>query len=241
MSNPVKSSLTIAGVLIALLMMTPSPFGLRRPDAAFTFSAANSRPPSAPSYSSHSSRSSHTSHNSYNYEAALLNQLAPFEIQPGEFNDPFLREKRATAFQTHIDALTLADFPHVLAAIDSIHAANPTEAATELRDRLLQRWRELSQTENVASAVADQESPTTSILILSDTNPITAATLALQTLPPDRDQQNLLIGILQRWALHDLNGASAWANQFPDGELRDRAFTQLARLTPRAQDSPEAQ
>lgn len=241
MSNPVKLSLTISSVIITFLMMTPSPFGLRRPDAAFTFSAENSRPGDVLSYSSHSSHSSHTSHNSYNYEADLLNQLAPFEIQPIKSDDPFLREKRATAFQDHIDSLTRSDFPHVLAAIDSIHTANPTEAATDLRDRLLQRWRELSRTETIASTVTEPDSPTTSILALSDTDPIAAATLALQQLPPTRDQQNLLIGILQRWALHDLAGASAWANQFPDSELRDRAFTQLARLTPRAQDSPEAQ
>ena len=46
-----------------------------------------------------------------------------------------------------------------------------------------------------------------------------------------QQQTNILIGIVQRLAETDPPAAVAWVNQFPEGDLRDRALAQLQRVT----------
>ena len=170
-----------------------------------------------------------------NYYADLLNLLAPFEADDG---DPFRREKWAETFQARIENLNSAETLQAYQAAQTIHAANPTEASADLLDRILQRARELNPPPDLEPA---EQSAASHIIALSDSDPIAAATLAIQQLPTDRQQQNLLIGILQRWAARDSNGALSWANQFPEGDLRTRAFNQLARLAPLAPESKIAE
>ena len=229
MSHLVKifAAIICAAIVIVIAISTRPPnhrgshssahtqFGVRRANAAFTFNAERGQ----------STRPSAT----YNFHAAMLNLLAPFET-PTASDDPFLREKRADSLQTAVEQFSAAETAFALEAIESIHTTNPTEAATDLRDRLLQRSRELNPHGNMAPAVPEPDSPATAFLALSETDPITAATLALQQLPPDREQQNILIGILQRWAALDPQAAHSWANQFPESDLRTRAFTELHRL-----------
>jgi hypothetical protein len=167
----------------------------------------------------------------HDFHSDFLNLLAPFEANAE--NDPFLREKRATAFQAQIDKLNVSDIAFAYGAAAEIQATHPTESATDLRDRLLQRWRELDPTSIaiiIEAAPAERTSLPREIIALSDTDPIAAARRALEQLPHDQEQTNVLIGIVQRLAAKDPSSALAWVKQFPEGDLRDRAFAQLHRL-----------
>jgi hypothetical protein len=168
----------------------------------------------------------------HDFRPDFFDLLAPFETN--DDTDPFMREKRAAAFQSRIDLLDpseIASAYHTAAAIQNTH---PSESATDLRDRLLQRWRELdpASIHVIESATAETTSLPAEIIALSDTDPISAAQRALDQLPRDQQQINILIGIVQRLAAVDPPAALAWVNQFPEGDLRDRALSQLRRVNP---------
>jgi len=60
--------------------------------------------------------------------------------------------------------------------------------------------------------------------VWSATQPAEAASFVLQEIPPGPVQTEAAISILHQWALRDAGGASAWANRFPEGALRERAL-----------------
>jgi hypothetical protein len=164
----------------------------------------------------------------YNFRAEILDLLAPFEIDDG---DPFLREKRSAAFQAQIDSLDQSELPLALEAAKFVCSENPTEASTDLLERLERRWSKLDPI-NDSPKIAPELSLTAKIISLSDTDPIAAATITLQQLPSNQDQQNILVGSVQRWAARDYNAALSWVEQFPQGGLRTRAFNELRRFCP---------
>jgi hypothetical protein len=65
------------------------------------------------------------------------------------------------------------------------------------------------------------------IVVLADSDPVSAANLAVDSLAPGKYQDQALLAIVQRWAAKDSNAASKWVAQFPEGELRDTANTVL--------------
>lgn len=157
--------------------------------------------------------------------ANLLALITPFEADSG---DPFMREKRAAAFQSHINSLSAEDLPLALEAAQFIHKENPSEASLDLVERIGQRLFELNP--NVDPEPATDTSPASQIIALSDIDPAAAATAAIQQLPADQTQKNILIGIVQRWAATDYDAAFAWVEQFPSGDLRARAVAALERF-----------
>jgi hypothetical protein len=58
-------------------------------------------------------------------------------------------------------------------------------------------------------------------------SPKDAADLVVYEIPPGSEQEEAAISILHQWALQDFAGASAWADQFQEGPLRDRAEQEL--------------
>lgn len=54
-------------------------------------------------------------------------------------------------------------------------------------------------------------------------NPVAAGDLAVTALPPGPEQEQAVIGVVQRWWLVDPTAAAAWVNRFPEGKLRQIA------------------
>ena len=63
--------------------------------------------------------------------------------------------------------------------------------------------------------------------VWSSAQPAAAAGFVLQEIPPGPVQTEAAISILHQWALQDMAGAAAWANQFPEGALRERALNEI--------------
>jgi hypothetical protein len=172
------------------------------------------------------------------FHSDFLTLLAPFE-NDGD-NDPFFREKRATSFQAELNKLNPSEIASAYGVASAIQATHASESAADLRDRLLQRWRELDPASiAIIDAVsAEKTSLSAEIIALSDTDPIAAARRALDQLPDNQEQTNILIGIVQRLAATDPSSALDWVEQFPEGDLRNRAFAQLRRVTAIPPNSP---
>jgi hypothetical protein len=60
-----------------------------------------------------------------------------------------------------------------------------------------------------------------------------AARLVIESLPPGVDQENALVGVVQRLAIKDMNVTKTWTAQFPPGPLRERAERELERIAER--------
>jgi hypothetical protein len=57
-----------------------------------------------------------------------------------------------------------------------------------------------------------------------------AATLAAQSLPPGRAQDDAVVSIVQRWVQREPEQAGAWVTAFPQGKLRDTALDALVKI-----------
>lgn len=65
---------------------------------------------------------------------------------------------------------------------------------------------------------------------MGESDPVAAAQLALQSLPPGKAQDDAVVGIVQRWVQNDASAAANWVSQFPSGQLRDYAQENLVKL-----------
>jgi len=63
--------------------------------------------------------------------------------------------------------------------------------------------------------------------VLSQTQPADAADLVLTQIPAGSAQDQAVMTVLLQWENQDLAGATAWANGFPDGLLREGALNEL--------------
>ncbi len=63
--------------------------------------------------------------------------------------------------------------------------------------------------------------------VQSQTDPASAANLVVDRMPAGPLQDEAAITVLDQWAARDLASATAWADQFPAGGLRDRAQQEL--------------
>jgi hypothetical protein len=61
----------------------------------------------------------------------------------------------------------------------------------------------------------------------SQSDPAAAAQLVVGEMAPGPKQNEAAISVLHQWALRDLAAASAWANAFPEGNLRTRALAEI--------------
>ena len=67
-------------------------------------------------------------------------------------------------------------------------------------------------------------------LAQSQTDPAEAAQMVAEQISPGPIQEEAAMSVLQKWAMQDMAGATAWAAQFPAGECYDRARTELAGI-----------
>lgn len=61
----------------------------------------------------------------------------------------------------------------------------------------------------------------------SETDPHAAADAAVSLLPPGRQQNDAVVGIVKRWKQQEPQLAAAWVAQFPKGSLRQTALESL--------------
>jgi hypothetical protein len=66
--------------------------------------------------------------------------------------------------------------------------------------------------------------------VWSQTEPLGAAKFVVQQMTPGTAQDEAAIMVLHQWALLDPIGANAWAQQFPNTPLRDRALNELSGI-----------
>ncbi|MEO7098788.1 MAG: hypothetical protein ABI162_05465 [Luteolibacter sp.] len=65
---------------------------------------------------------------------------------------------------------------------------------------------------------------------MGETDPATAAELALKALPPGRMLDDTVVAIIQRWAQTDPLAAAAWLEKFPEGQLREDAMSSFVKI-----------
>lgn len=64
----------------------------------------------------------------------------------------------------------------------------------------------------------------------AESDPAAAATLAVQSLPGGKEQDDAVVGIVQRWVQKEPEQAAAWVAAFPPGKLRDAALESVIKL-----------
>jgi hypothetical protein len=60
------------------------------------------------------------------------------------------------------------------------------------------------------------------------TDPMGAGKIVSEKIAPGPIQQTAAVYVVQQWAWNDRQGATEWVNQFPPGDVRDRALQELA-------------
>ena len=63
-----------------------------------------------------------------------------------------------------------------------------------------------------------------------EVDPFAAATLALNSLTPGRNQDDAVVSIVQQWAQKSPDEAAAWVIGFPAGTVQNTALTELVKL-----------
>lgn len=85
-----------------------------------------------------------------------------------------------------------------------------------------------------AEQIADESLRNQSLISVATswavTDPGAAASLALKDIPVGREQQDAVVGIVERWTQIDPAGASEWVGRFNVGTLRDTAVENLVSL-----------
>jgi hypothetical protein len=66
--------------------------------------------------------------------------------------------------------------------------------------------------------------------VWSETDPVAAGALAVKELSAGKQQDDAIVGVVQRWVQREPEAAAAWVVDFPDGSLRDTALEELVKL-----------
>ncbi len=66
--------------------------------------------------------------------------------------------------------------------------------------------------------------------VWGETDPAAAARLALDALPPGREQDDAVVGIVQRWVQQEPETAVVWVEQFPEGKMKQAALENAVKL-----------
>jgi len=64
--------------------------------------------------------------------------------------------------------------------------------------------------------------------VWSQTDPMQAAQFVVEQIPPGAVQVEAVVSVIHQWALKDLAAAGAWAQRFPQGELRNRVLAEVS-------------
>ena len=119
-----------------------------------------------------------------------------------------------------------------VALVERCNLSN-TNYVRSLLDNLVQQW--AGQDMQAASAWAlakpageDQDRLLGRIaFVKSKNNPEEAARFVAEQMSPGAVQDEAVISVIYQWALRDANAAMAWAQLFPEGNLRYRAIQEV--------------
>jgi hypothetical protein len=75
----------------------------------------------------------------------------------------------------------------------------------------------------------------------TESDPVAAAHLVAEEIPPGPAQTEAVVTVVHRWALHDPTSAAAWAESFPVGLIRLRAQQELYGLANYRKDDISAE
>lgn len=144
--------------------------------------------------------------------------------------------------QATIAAAAVYDHP-----LDALNLARAMTAGPE-RDDIVTRaagvWAQTAPEAAVAWAnqvedVALRQQAIASIATRwAEQDSVTAGNLAVNSLPPGELLDRTVIAIVQRWAMTDTAAATAWAKQFPEGEMRQLALNTIAEFNQRSHPAP---
>jgi hypothetical protein len=121
-------------------------------------------------------------------------------------------------------------------AMEMAIAMQPTGRRDELLNFSATQWAAQAPADAVdwASQVADEALRTRLLKDIftewGDGDPMAAATAAVKSMPEGREQNDTVVGIVQRWAQTDPTIAGAWVAAFPEGELRETAGRELITI-----------
>jgi hypothetical protein len=126
-----------------------------------------------------------------------------------------------------------------------------TLPASSARDNLITRATEVwaATSPEDAAAWADQipdetlREQVTAVVAMrwAGSDPAAAGTLAIDSMSLGPGQDQAVIAIVEQWGRTDMQGATAWVNQFPEGPLRENAtaiLDQYAKLDGSMAQSP---
>jgi hypothetical protein len=121
-------------------------------------------------------------------------------------------------------------------AMELAIAMQPTGRRDELLNYSATQWASQAPEEAVdwASQVSDEALRNRLLKDIftewGDGDPMAAATAAVKSMPAGREQNDTVVGIVQRWAQTEPKTAGAWVSAFPDGELRETAGRELITI-----------
>lgn len=125
------------------------------------------------------------------------------------------------------------------AALGLAAALPPDSGRNELVTRAAETWATQSSGDALAWAnqITDQDlkAAVTSVIAITmaNTDPVAGGNLAVTSLPPGPLQNQAVVAIVERWAQADMDAATQWVNQFPDGALKQAAQSTLNHVTAR--------
>jgi hypothetical protein len=123
-----------------------------------------------------------------------------------------------------------------LKALELARDLPPTENRDELVSHITSNWasKDPKEAAKWASQIGDQSFRERVLAGIAttwgETDPILAAGLALSSLSPGRQQNDAVMGIVQRWVQKEPAAAAGWVAKFPEGELRQSAAEELVKL-----------
>jgi hypothetical protein len=137
-------------------------------------------------------------------------------------------EDRAIAIETGLRFLQNTD--PARAAQAALEAGLSPHVTADLT--LQWAWRDLpaatAWVERQPDGVSRDEMNASIALVLGATDPARAADAVAGGIPPGPLQEQAAFGVLQNWMASDPDGARAWVNLFPEGELKTRAENEFA-------------
>jgi len=116
----------------------------------------------------------------------------------------------------------------------SLHLNDGSSAVVE---NLVQQWASadapaaLAWAETLSPGQQQNEFAMQIAYALSKIDPVDAARVAVEQIPPGEMQDEAVMSVLNQWANQDLVAAVNWVKTFPAGPLRDRALNELEGIS----------
>jgi len=183
-------------------------------------------------------------------DAAPPDQISIAPAKPGRFSGKFSKTpQHAMGFDTSFpqtapslnpdqkDTLTATAFAmaqtNPAAAVEFAAKHQLDSGAGDVLPNLVQQWAQSDFSSALEWAttqpLGDQRDRIFSrvAFVESQTAPRDAANLVIQEITPGPAQQEAALMVLHQWMLQDFSAAKAWADQFPEGDFKQRVKAEL--------------